>query len=90
MLRDGRVGCRLPSTRYLQRSQATCPTERISPPVPAMFSVRQLRASRPGDRRRDRPRTNCRRPSDRRGPERDPGPQCAFEVSMIDVSCNSH
>lgn len=31
------------------------------------------------------------RPSDRRGPGKElPGPQCAFEVSMINVSCNSH
>lgn len=30
------------------------------------------------------------RPSDRRGPGRNPGPQGAFEVSMINVSCNSH
>lgn len=30
------------------------------------------------------------RPSDRRSPGRNPGPQGAFEVSMINVSCNSH
>ena len=28
--------------------------------------------------------------SDRRSPGMDPGPQGAFEVSMINVSCNSH
>ena len=28
--------------------------------------------------------------SDRRSPGRNPGPQDAFEVSMISVSCNSH
>ena len=32
----------------------------------------------------------AKRPSDRRGPGRNPGPQGAFEVSMINVSCNSH
>ena len=30
------------------------------------------------------------RPSARRGPGTDPGPQSAFEESMINVSCNSH
>ena len=30
------------------------------------------------------------RPSTERGPGSDPGPPCAFEVSMIKVSCNSH
>lgn len=30
------------------------------------------------------------RPSDRRGPGMDPGPQDAFKVSMINVSCKSH
>ena len=32
----------------------------------------------------------AKRPSDRRSPGRNPGPQGAFEVSMINVSCNSH
>ena len=31
-----------------------------------------------------------KRPSDRRSPGRNPGPQGAFEMSMINVSCNSH
>ncbi|KAJ1175584.1 hypothetical protein NDU88_000871 [Pleurodeles waltl] len=31
-----------------------------------------------------------KRPSDRRSPGRNPGPQGAFEVLMINVSCNSH
>ena len=31
-----------------------------------------------------------KRLSDRRSPGRNPGPQDAFEVSMISVSCNSH
>ena len=35
-------------------------------------------------------RLMTKRPSDRRGPGRNPGPQGAFEVSMINVSCNSH
>ena len=30
------------------------------------------------------------RPSDRRGPGQDPRPQCAFEKSVLNVSCNSH
>lgn len=30
------------------------------------------------------------RPSDRRGPEQYPRPQCAFEKSVLNVSCNSH
>ena len=30
------------------------------------------------------------RPSTGRGPGSDPGPPCAFETSMIKVSCNSH
>ena len=33
---------------------------------------------------------DCGRLSDRRSPGMDPGPQGAFEVSMINVSCNSH
>ncbi|KAF6734098.1 hypothetical protein FQA47_011501 [Oryzias melastigma] len=36
------------------------------------------------------PRLIAKRPSDRRSPGRNPGPQGAFEVSMINVSCNSH
>ncbi|KAI9537809.1 hypothetical protein NQZ68_022471 [Dissostichus eleginoides] len=56
-----------------------------------------------GGRRRPRPpatpqprrnanvfRLMAKRPSDRRSPGRNPGPQGAFEVSMINVSCNSH
>ena len=35
-------------------------------------------------------RLMTKRPSDRRSPGRNPGPQGAFEVSMINVSCNSH
>ncbi|KAJ1116533.1 hypothetical protein NDU88_004743 [Pleurodeles waltl] len=35
-------------------------------------------------------RLTIERPSDRRSPGRNPGPQGAFEVSMINVSCNSH
>ena len=31
-----------------------------------------------------------RRPSDRRGSGSDPEPQCAFKMSMFNVSCNSH
>lgn len=31
-----------------------------------------------------------KRPSDRRSPGKNPGPQSAFKVSMINVSCNSH
>ncbi|KAJ1166708.1 hypothetical protein NDU88_007105 [Pleurodeles waltl] len=34
-------------------------------------------------------RLTIERPSDRRSPGRNPGPQGAFEVSMINVSCNS-
>ena len=30
------------------------------------------------------------RPSDRRGSGNDPKPQCAFKMSMFNVSCNSH
>ena len=36
-----------------------------------------------------RANTVCR-PSDRRGSGSDPKPQCAFKVSMFNVSCNSH
>ena len=35
-------------------------------------------------------RSIVKRPSDRRSPGKNPGPQGAFEVSMINVSCNSH
>lgn len=50
-----------------------------------------LRASRRGPAAGGRRvRSMGKRPSDRRGPGRNPGPQCAFEVSMINVSCNSH
>ena len=35
-------------------------------------------------------RLMTKRPSDRRSPRRNLGPQSAFEVSMINVSCNSH
>ena len=40
--------------------------------------------------REERPPIDCNRPSDRRSPGMDPGPQGAFEGSMINVSCNSH
>lgn len=30
------------------------------------------------------------RPSDRRSPGNIPGPQCAFDMSMFNVPCNSH
>ncbi|RXN15001.1 hypothetical protein ROHU_028323 [Labeo rohita] len=36
-----------------------------------------------------RPRSIGKRPSDRRGPGRDPGPQSAFEVSMINVKAQT-
>ena len=36
------------------------------------------------------PPIDRKRPSDGRSPGMDPGPQGAFEVSMINVSCNSH
>ena len=45
---------------------------------------------RPQPRRRGGLRLMAKRPSDRRSPGRNPGPQGAFEVSMINVSCNSH
>ena len=44
----------------------------------------------PQPRRRGGLRLMAKRPSDRRSPGRNPGPQGAFEVSMINVSCNSH
>ena len=44
----------------------------------------------PQPRRREGLRVMAKRPSDRRSPGRNPGPQGAFEVSMINVSCNSH
>lgn len=43
-----------------------------------------------GGRGRPSLRLMAKRPSDRRSPGRNPGPQGAFEVSMINVSCNSH
>lgn len=49
---------------------------------------RRLRLPQP--RKRGRFRLMAKRPSDRRSPGRNPGPQGAFEVSMINVSCNSH
>jgi hypothetical protein len=59
---------------------------------PAPFSFRQLRDATDRSRRTIAiAQTNRRRPSDRRGPRAETrGPQCAFEVSMINVSCNSH
>ena len=49
------------------------------------------RPSRAPECHRDPPeRLTFKRPSDRRSPGRNPGPQGAFEVSMINVSCNSH
>lgn len=44
----------------------------------------------PQPRKRGGFRLMAKRPSDRRSPGRNPGPQGAFEVSMINVSCNSH
>lgn len=41
-------------------------------------------------RRQGEVRLIVKRPSDRRGPGKNPGPQSAFKVSMINVSCNSH
>lgn len=46
--------------------------------------------SRGGKARAPFSRLMAKRPSDRRSPGRNPGPQGAFEVSMINVSCNSH
>lgn len=51
---------------------------------------RQRVPATPQPRRRERLRLMAKRPSDRRSPGRNPGPQGAFEVSMINVSCNSH
>lgn len=51
---------------------------------------RELRLRLPQPRKRGRFRLMAKRPSDRRSPGRNPGPQGAFEVSMINVSCNSH
>lgn len=53
-------------------------------PAPAAPRRRRWRAGG-GERR-----STEERPSDRRSPGRNPGPQGAFEVSMINVSCNSH
>lgn len=49
-----------------------------------------LRLRLPQPRKRGGFRLMAKRPSDRRSPGRNPGPQGAFEVSMINVSCNSH
>ena len=51
---------------------------------------RELRLRLPQPRKRGGFRLMAKRPSDRRSPGRNPGPQGAFEVSMINVSCNSH
>lgn len=59
---------------------------------------RRLRQPQPRGTHRSPPRWRgsgehrliAKRPSDRRSPGRNPGPQGAFEVSMINVSCNSH
>ena len=48
------------------------------------------RLRQPQPRKSERFRLMTKRPSDRRSPGRNPGPQGAFEVSMINVSCNSH
>ena len=48
------------------------------------------RPATPQPRRTRSPPIDRKRPSDRRSPGMDPGPQGAFEVSMINVSCNSH
>ena len=47
-------------------------------------------AKSPQQREAEASRLMAKRPSDRRSPGRNPGPQGAFEVSMINVSCNSH
>ena len=59
----------------------------------ALSSKATERASRPTrghGPRRDRSAMTVCRPSDRRGSGSDPKPQCAFKVSMFNVSCNSH
>lgn len=51
---------------------------------------RSLRQTPAAERGKSLFRLIDERPSDRRSPGRNPGPQGAFEVSMINVSCNSH
>lgn len=53
-------------------------------------AVPEGRLRLPQPRRRGGLRLIAKRRSDRRSPGRNPGPQGAFEVSMINVSCNSH
>lgn len=68
-------------------------TRRTAAPTPSpLLPTRSDRADGPLRTPQLRPggRPTEERPSDRRGPGRNPGPQGAFEVSMINVSCNSH
>lgn len=68
------------------RRRAECAGLRL--PQPRECARKNL-AGGPGGARL-RSRVMAKRPSDRRSPGRNPGPQGAFEVSMINVSCNSH
>ena len=71
-----------PRRRELPRKEKSLRLGGRRPEAPA--------CDRPQPRRRGRLRLMAKRPSDRRSPGRNPGPQGAFEVSMINVSCNSH
>lgn len=73
------------------RRRAECAGLRL--PQPRECARAKPRGPRFGGGRRGkaaRSRVMAKRPSDRRSPGRNPGPQGAFEVSMINVSCNSH
>ena len=67
-------------------------TERVSQKRLHLGGRRRAEAClrQPQPRRHGGLRVMEKRPSDRRSPGRNPGPQGAFEVSMINVSCNSH
>ena len=69
-------------------------TGSFSLPGPGSRRTKRASAVHPGHPNapgRERQALDClTRPSDRCGPGRDPGPPCAFKVSMFNVSCNSH
>lgn len=82
---DRRTRARAPSLVRRRRP----PRDKMSALVGGRRRLGRLRRF-PSRGRRERLRLMAKRPSDRRSPGRNPGPQGAFEVSMINVSCNSH
>lgn len=88
---SGRSGSRRLNSRDGRAGTVASATRQRAPTVPA--GGRSVSAPGPPAPREEgarRTRLQVHRPSDRRGPGSEPGPQYAFKMSMFNVSCNSH